>query len=1082
MGCSASKCCSQLKCSLCSNGCLGQAPDSPRESRGKSSRGRGKADYTDSDDSSDDLGEDDDAFNHMNATRESTVGISRLSRVSSQFLPPDGSRKIQVPLGNYDMTYSFLSQRGYYPESLDKANQDSYCIHTPFGPSPDDHFFGVFDGHGEYGAQCSQFVKRRLCENLLRDNRFRTDAVLALHSAFITTNSQLHADNLDDSMSGTTAVTILVRGKTIYVANTGDSRAVIAEKRGDDIVAVDLSIDQTPYRFDELERVKECGARVLTLDQIEGLKNPDVQCWGTEESDDGDPPRLWVQNGMYPGTAFTRSIGDSVAESIGVIADPEIFVLDLNSNNPFFVLASDGVFEFLSSQTVVDMISKYKDPRDACAEIVAESYRLWLQYETRTDDITIIVVHINGLTDESTQTVTKVTLQPSQQVVGLAGSESPLIVSSNTNNQRSRHDLSRARLRALESSLENGQLWVPPSPSHRKTWEEQAHIERVLHDHFLFRKLTDSQCHVLLDCMQRVEVKPGDIVVQQGGEGDCFYVVGSGEYEVLAIQEENGKEITKVLHRYTSDKLSSFGELALMHNKPLQASVRAVTSGTLWALKREDFRGILMSEFSNIPSLKLLRSVELFTRFTVLQLSQLAESLVEVSFADGQKIVDKNDDVSSLYVIQRGRVRLFLATGEMTSDTWDLISAQTKQAQSSRENGNYVVEIDEGGHFGEWSLIGETIAFTAIAVGDVTCSTITKEKFDSIVGPLPKLPQVDSKIKESLVTEENLADGDFPFRRVKLSDLEWKMCIYAADCSEIGLVQVRGSDKIRSLKRFYIKRVQDLHKEVQVFEEKDLMKSLSKSTCVPEVLSTCADQSYLGIVLNCCLCCSLASILHTPLNESSAKFFAASVVVALEELHQKSIIYRGVSADILMLDRSGHLQLVDFRFAKKLEGQRTYTICGIADSLAPEIVLGRGHGFAADWWALGVLIYFMLQSDMPFGSWRESELEPITKIAKGRLVMPVSFSAEVVDLITKLLVVDENARLGTSGAEAVKKHAWFDGIDWEQIASGTCAVPEEITERINSCIETLNEDLSASTSVPIEDPDVLTAPEWIQDW
>uniref|UniRef100_A0A0D9VEU9 protein-serine/threonine phosphatase n=1 Tax=Leersia perrieri TaxID=77586 RepID=A0A0D9VEU9_9ORYZ len=1005
----------------------------------------------------------------MNITRDSNVGINRLSRVSSQFLPPEGSRKVRVPLGNYDLRYSYLSQRGYYPESLDKPNQDSFCIHTPFGTSPDDHFFGVFDGHGEYGAQCSQFVKRKLCENLLRDNRFRTDAVQALHSAFLATNSQLHADSLDDSMSGTTAVTILVRGKTIYIANTGDSRAVIAEKRGEDIVAVDLSIDQTPYRTDELERVKECGARVMTLDQIEGLKNPDVQCWGTEESDDGDPPRLWVQNGMYPGTAFTRSIGDSVAESIGVIANPEIFILELNANHPFFVLASDGVFEFLPSQTVVDMIAKYKDPRDACAAIVAESYRLWLQYETRTDDITIIVVHTNGLTDmESTPTVMRVSLQPSQQVVELVGSESPTTISLNPKNQRSRQDLSRARLRALESSLENGQLWVPPSPLHRKTWEEQAHIERILHDHFLFRKLTDSQCHVLLDCMQRVEVKAGDVVVQQGGEGECFYVVGSGEFEVLAIQEEDGKEVTKVLHRY---------------NKPLQASVRAVATGTLWALKREDFRGILMSEFSNIPSLKLLRSVDLFARLPMLQLSQLANSLVEVTFADGQMIVDKNDNASSLYIIQRGQVKLKLAADQVNSDAWDLFSSQTNVVQSSQEDGNYIFEIDEGGHFGEWALFGETIPFTAISVGDVTCSTIAKEKFDSTVGPLPKVSQSDSKLKDSLVPKGHDADDDSSFRRAQLSDLEWKMCIYAADCSEIGLVQLRGSDKIKSLKRFYINRVKDLHKEAQVFDEKDLMKSLSQSTCVPEVLCTCADQSYLGILLNCCLCCSLASILHSPLNESSARFYAASVVVALEKLHQKSILYRGVSADILMVDRSGHLQLVDFRFAKKLEGERTYTVCGIADSLAPEIVLGRGHGFSADWWALGVLIYFMLQSDMPFGSWRESALEPFAKIAKGHLVMPATFSVEVVDLITKVLLeVNENARLGAKGAESVKRHPWFDGIGWEQIADGTLTVPEEITSRVDSYVETLTEDLTASPFMPSEERADQAAPEWIQDW
>lgn len=302
-------------------------------------------------------GEKGDQQYQFSSTADHEVGITRLSRVSAQFLPADGSKVVKVPSGAYELRYSFLSQRGYYPDALDKANQDSFCIHTPFGTSLDDHFFGVFDGHGEYGAQCSQFVKHKLCENLLRSSRFHMDAVEACHAAFLTTNSQLHADKVDDSMSGTTAVTVLVRGRMLYVANAGDSRAVIGERRGDEIVAVDLSIDQTPFRPDELERVKLCGARVLTLDQIEGLKNPYVQCWGTEEDDDGDPPRLWVQNGMYPGTAFTRSIGDSIAETIGVVANPEIIVLELTQNHPFFVIASDGVFEFLSSQTVVDMVT-----------------------------------------------------------------------------------------------------------------------------------------------------------------------------------------------------------------------------------------------------------------------------------------------------------------------------------------------------------------------------------------------------------------------------------------------------------------------------------------------------------------------------------------------------------------------------------------------------------------------------------------------------------------------------------------------------------------------------------------------------
>ncbi|KAK2646816.1 hypothetical protein Ddye_022011 [Dipteronia dyeriana] len=348
--------------------------------------------------------------------------VSPCGPQSKHTLTQRSLESISVPSHNFKLEYSFLTQRGYYPDSPDKENQDSFCIKTQLQGNPNVHFFGVFDGHGQFGTQCSTFVQQRLVEILANDLTLLDDPVRAYNSAFVVVNNELHSSEIDDTMSGTTAITVLVIGDKIYVANVGDSRAVIAVKEGNKIEAQDLSYDQTPFRKDEYERVKVCGARVLSVDQVEGLKDPNIQTWGDEESQGGDPPRLWVQNGMYPGTAFTRSVGDSTAEKIGVVSEPEVSTLQLMPNHLFFVVASDGVFEFISSQAVVDMASKYADPRDACAAIAGESYKLWLEHENRTDDITIIIVHIKdftlsgaGATDNRT---TGVNFRPSVQKNG----------------------------------------------------------------------------------------------------------------------------------------------------------------------------------------------------------------------------------------------------------------------------------------------------------------------------------------------------------------------------------------------------------------------------------------------------------------------------------------------------------------------------------------------------------------------------------------------------------------------------------------------------------------------------------------
>ena len=88
------------------------------------------------------------------------------------------------------------------------------------------------------------------------------------------------------------------------------------------------------------------------------MKDPTKQAWTTEEEDDGDPPRIWAPNAMYPGTAFTRSIGDSLAEQLGVTAEPEVVTAELSADRtPLLVIASDGVFEFMSNQAVIQLVS-----------------------------------------------------------------------------------------------------------------------------------------------------------------------------------------------------------------------------------------------------------------------------------------------------------------------------------------------------------------------------------------------------------------------------------------------------------------------------------------------------------------------------------------------------------------------------------------------------------------------------------------------------------------------------------------------------------------------------------------------------
>uniref|UniRef100_A0A2R9C3F9 Protein kinase domain-containing protein n=1 Tax=Pan paniscus TaxID=9597 RepID=A0A2R9C3F9_PANPA len=170
-------------------------------------------------------------------------------------------------------------------------------------------------------------------------------------------------------------------------------------------------------------------------------------------------------------------------------------------------------------------------------------------------------------------------------------------------------------------------------------------------------------------------------------------------------------------------------------------------------------------------------------------------------------------------------------------------------------------------------------------------------------------------------------------------------------------------------------------------------------------------------LMECVPGCELFSYLR-----NQGLFYSAEIICAI--LHSKEIIYRDLKPENILLDRDGHIKLTDFGFAKKLV-DRTWTLCGTPEYLAPEVIQSEGHGRAVDWWALGILIFEMLSGFPPC----------VCKILADKIDFPRHLDFHVKDLIKKLLVVDRTRRLGNmkNGANDVKRHQWFRSLDWEAV-------------------------------------------------
>ena len=304
-----------------------------------------------------------------------------------------------------------------------KINQDNYFNYNI--RADDLVFVGVCDGHGENGHYVSEYLINHLPQDFneayidLQQKQKKTFEDISLESitktfeeSFLKTDDDLNefcnnmkrkkltGENVPNyfncDYSGSTCVSILLKqndANKVYIANVGDSRTIVIREKDNNWTCKQLSRDHKPTEKDEYNRIIEADG------EIEAIEDDNGNWTG--------PLRVWEKGSEGPGLAMTRSLGDKVGSKIGVVCTPEVFKYFIKEEDRAFIIASDGLWEYMNNQEVTnsvkELITNMRNNNEngeinadlISRELFNQSVERWRQKEQGIDDITIICVILN---------------------------------------------------------------------------------------------------------------------------------------------------------------------------------------------------------------------------------------------------------------------------------------------------------------------------------------------------------------------------------------------------------------------------------------------------------------------------------------------------------------------------------------------------------------------------------------------------------------------------------------------------------------------------------------------------------------
>ncbi|KAK1167018.1 cAMP-dependent protein kinase type II-beta regulatory subunit-like isoform X1 [Acipenser oxyrinchus oxyrinchus] len=258
-----------------------------------------------------------------------------------------------------------------------------------------------------------------------------------------------------------------------------------------------------------------------------------------------------------------------------------------------------------------------------------------------------------------------------------------------------------------------------PKIIYPKADEQRIRLQETCKDILLFKNLDSEQMSQVLDAMFERLVSPGEHVIDQDDDGDNFYVIERGTYDI-SVKVDG---IDCCIGTYNNH--GSFGELALMYNTPRAATIIATSPGALWGLDRLTFRRIIVKNNAKkkrmyeifIETLPLLKSLEPSERMKVVDV------IGSKMYKDGECIIAQGDSADSFYIVESGEVKITMR--------------RTKSQLNMEENGAVeIARCTRGQYFGELALVtNKPRAASAYAVGNVKCLVMDVQAFERLLGP-----------------------------------------------------------------------------------------------------------------------------------------------------------------------------------------------------------------------------------------------------------------------------------------------------------------------------------------------------------